>query len=273
MPQGQPCSLHPDQPIAGACDRCGDFGCRICIPNGRSCTKCVPNWQAPKPDLQQIITQVFQDPRWLSKVLGGALCTLFAFLLIPMFVHVGYMMRTAERERTSPGAGLPDWDDLGGLCWSGFKAYVCFLLPTLFLYLLFAVAVGAVIALSGGFSSQGPNPLAIFGILGLELALIGIMFAYGALVPAIQIHYIRSGSVLAGFHLGSIWRIISGHPVDYVVFVLIAFVLYFIATFVGELMCFVGLFFTMPLGLYIESIYLGRYCAWLDSLEPPPSSV
>jgi len=43
--------------------------------------------------------------------------------------------------------------------------------------------------------------------------------------------------------------------------------LYMLSTIVGELLCFVGLFATLPFGLYVHGHYLGRHVAWLDAQE------
>jgi hypothetical protein len=267
---GQPCPLHPALAIQGACDRCGDFGCPECIPTGRSCTRCVPNWAVPKPDISKAVTEVFQDPAWGWKVASGGLCMLLGIFLLPTFILLGYHLRIARRQREAPGAGLPEWDELGSLCWNGFKGYVCFMLPLVFVYAAIVTAFVGVMFATGGFaakSSGPPPPVAIFMIIGMELGIIAFFFAYGALVPAIQIEHLRTGSVLAAFHVRALWRIIAGHPVDYVFFALIAFALYFVSTLVGEMLCLVGMFFTMPIGLYVEGHYLGRYAAWLDSVD------
>src|SRR5208282_203011 len=103
MIENRPCSVHPDLAVVGACDRCGDFGCRECLPNGKTCTKCAPGRIVAQPDVTRVLKWVFQDPRWISKVLIGAACFFFFWLLfVPLFILQGYGIRIARRERVAP---------------------------------------------------------------------------------------------------------------------------------------------------------------------------
>lgn len=267
---GQPCPLHPSLPLAGACDRCGDFGCAQCLPNGRTCLNCVPHWNVEKPDISKTFAEVFQDPRWGWKAAGGALCLLTSFFFIPMFILMGYHARIARQQRERPRPGLPEWDGLGSLAWEGFKSYLAVSLPMIVLYMGLGIGMGVlmlVVAPPGSKPPAQPPPAFVIGMVGMVVAFYAAIFAYALVMPVVQVQYMRSGSVVSAFHFRALWKIVRDHPVDYLIFFVITVVLYFVSTIVGELMCLVGLFFTMPLGLYIQGHYLGRYVAWLDAAE------
>jgi hypothetical protein len=263
MPIGQPCSIHGHLPVISACDRCGDFGCRECIPTGRTCTKCIPGGEVLKPDLGRSFNVAWKDPRVGSKVGWGALCLLGSIFLVPAFILMGYHTRIARREREQPQSVLPEWDGVGELFVDGFKAYLALCLPLLVLYALFGAGLGLLFAVSlPGAGPRGapaqPPPLFFVAMVLGALLFYGAIFVHMALTPAIQVQYLRTGSVLSAFHLGALWRIIATRPFDYFLFLVIGFVLY-----MGS--AIVGLFATMPFALYLEGLYLGRYTAWLDA--------
>jgi hypothetical protein len=146
-------------------------------------------------------------------------------------------------------------------------------LPLMLAYVFIGCVVGAVIFAAapaagsgGGRGANGPPPLFLASIVFMEFGIFALIMAYAALVPAIQIQHLRTGSVLAAFHFREVWQIIRSHPVDYIMFIVVGFALYIGASLLGEIMCFVGLFFTVPLALYVEGVFLGRYCAWLDAV-------
>ena len=73
--------------------------------------------------------------------------------------------------------------------------------------------------------------------------------------------------VLAGFDLRSLWHTISVRPFDYFLLFVCAFAIQFIGNLAGELLCFVGLFATIPWSLYTDGHFIGRTWAWNDSLD------
>ena len=56
---------------------------------------------------------VFDDPRWLPKILVGGLFYLLGFLLIGFFFIMGYQARLARNVIAGVQNPLPEWDDLG----------------------------------------------------------------------------------------------------------------------------------------------------------------
>ena len=269
MNQGRPCAVHPDQPIVGACDRCGDFGCRDCIPRGKSCLRCVPTPLVPQPDIGKVFGFVFQDPRWVSKVLMGSGCLLLSFLIVPLFLLHGYAIRVARRARTTPDGPLPEWDDLGSLLWDGFKCWLVTFLPMMALYMVLAAAMAALVGIciaAGAANGSGPPIALIVGVVVMMLGFYaGIFFLY-LLGPAIAVVYLDTGSVLSAFHFRALWKVVVERPIDYLLCFIISLAILFLATIAGELALLVGLLFTMPWMFMTLGYYLGRWSAWQESL-------
>ncbi len=264
------CAVHPELPVVATCNRCGDFGCTLCLPDGRRCTKCAPAWPVDKPDLGAAFKWAFQDPDYVSKILIGAACIFFSFFLIPIFMLLGYHLEIARRERAAPQQRLPDWSDWGRFFWDGLKFYFCIVFVVLAIELVFMVVVVAVvliIALAG--NAGGGAGAVVGGLLGLGaiLALIPVSLAIGYAFPALQIEYLRTGSVFAGFHFGRIWSIVAHRPGDYFMLFLGAFVTRLIANLVGQILCLIGILVTSPWALYTEGWLVGRYWAWLDRMD------
>ncbi len=271
MAIGQPCAHHGQLPVVGACDRCGDFGCKTCIPTGRSCIRCAPLGDIEKPDFGKSINFLKDDPRWGSKVAMGAACFLGMVFIAPLFILMGYHARIARREREGVKGGLPEWDGVGELFIDGFKSYLALFLPLLVLYFLmfggiFVVAF-ATMPPAGTRGGGQPPPLFMAATIFSVLVIYGFVFLHSFLTPAIQVEYIRTGSVLSGFHVGALWRIVASHPFDYFILFVIGFVLYMLSTLVGYLLCLIGIFATIPAAIYVQGHYLGRYCAWLDAVD------
>jgi hypothetical protein len=270
MLDGRPCSLHPELSVVAACNRCGDFGCTLCLPDGRRCLRCAPSWPVEKPDLGVAFKWVFQDPDYVSKILVGAACVVFSFFLVPIFILLGYHLEVARRERQAPQQRLPEWSDWGRYAWDGLKFYFCIFLLVMAIELVFfavVIAVIAIVALAG--SAGGGAGAVIGGLIGLAavLTLLPVSLAIAYAFPALQLEYLRTGSVGAGFHVGNIWRIVSQRPGDYFMLWVSQFVTRFLGNFVGQLLCLVGVVLTAPWVLYTEGWLLGRYWAWLDRVE------
>jgi hypothetical protein len=283
----QTCTVHPAASIVGACERCGDFGCRDCIPGGRFCVRCVPapafggTGYAEKLDLGKAFNWVFKDPDWVSKVLAGAACLLLSFFLVPALLLFGYHLRIARRERQQPQGMLPAWDDWGSLAVDGIKLYVTIMLPVLLIefvvFVLVAIFIGIMVAVgagSGSGSGSGPNAaaqvgviLGMFGFFGAILLVIPMALLFAYAWPALQLQYLRTGSMLSGLQFRAIWRLMSKYPGPYFELFIGGFAARFVANLLGQLLCLIGILATTPWALYTEGYMLGRYWAWLDAQD------
>lgn len=267
---------HHAEPIRRVCQRCGDFGCPKCFAgDGPLCIRCAPAG-VPKPiDFGDSLGWVFKSPGWGWKVAGGAACVLFSFLILPMFALLGYELRIAREVRRDPKSLLPEWDEPFSLIWDGLKLWLVFMIPLFLLYIAMAaviVLVAAVMAAAGAGSSGG-RPSDAFavafglGFMGFFLLMIPLALIVAYVAPAARVEYLRSGSVLSGLHLGSLWRMISTKPGEYFMFFICGFIARILAGFVGQLLCLVGIFATAPWAAYTEGHLIGRFWSILDARD------
>jgi energy-coupling factor transport system substrate-specific component len=71
-------------------------------------------------DLGEALTFVIRSDRWVRKLLAGAACVLFSWLVVPFLLLIGYTVRIARVVRSGSGA-LPPWDHPWQLIKDGFK--------------------------------------------------------------------------------------------------------------------------------------------------------
>ncbi len=118
---------------------------------------------------KQAFTLIFEDDKWLLKVLIGVLYSLFSLLIIPMVIVFGYQVEIVEKVIRKE-QGLPEWNNSGQKIKKGASVLFIFILlglPTLALTIPF------------------PNmAMSIFILLGSLL-----------LTPIVIIQYARTGSI------------------------------------------------------------------------------
>ncbi len=83
---------------------------------------------------KQAFTFIFEDEKWLSKVLIGIGLTLISILVIPMFISLGYLIEIAEKVIRKE-KGLPEWNNWGQKILKGLTAMV------LWLFLVIPIAI------------------------------------------------------------------------------------------------------------------------------------
>src|SRR5947209_4348294 len=83
-----------------------------------------PPPSGPSFDFLKPLTFVFDDPRWIQKVLIGGLFIIASFILIGVFFIFGYMARLARNVIRGDQYPLPEWDDLGEYFSEGVKLFV-----------------------------------------------------------------------------------------------------------------------------------------------------
>src|SRR5688572_8350317 len=77
----------------------------------------------PQFDFGKPFTFVFEDPRWMTKILLGGLFYLAGFLLVGWFFILGYLARVARNVIQGHDRPLPEWDDLGAFFAEGLRLF------------------------------------------------------------------------------------------------------------------------------------------------------
>lgn len=278
------CATHPLELISGRCTGCGQPGCRRCLVAGPRCRDCPAPEEAAagedaagedaagdvsaasdaKPlDLTDPIgaaRYATEGDDWLGKHVVGAVLFAFCWLLIPLYLLLGYQVRIAKQQHADPGRdGLPGFDGLGGLFLSGAKHALALSLPVLVSIVALASPI-VVFALVGG--RAGAQAGVLWGLV-LWVWVVVLSLAYPLVMPAIELRYLRTQSVWAGFDVRGLWEEMAGRPTDYVMLSLYYWVLGSLGL-LGGVACGVGVVATMPWGIYACGCLLGRYMALQD---------
>lgn len=201
-----------------------------------------PLQASPQFDFGKPFTYVFDDPRWVQKILVGGLFYLLGFLIIGWFFIFGYVAQTARNIIVGEPRPLPEWEDLGGFFSEGarlFGVMLVFVLPILVVVMMIMIPAGIISAVDNeGLQALSSGMAGCLSCLMVPISLAMMFFVPGSLLFAVVEQ--RFG---AAFELGRIWAFIRENVGNY----LLAVVIYFIARFLGgfgvALLC-IGVIFT-----------------------------
>jgi len=212
-------------------------------------------------DIGKSFGYVFEDKKWIEKVLIGGLVSLVP-ILGPLLI-MGYGITVVRNVRNHKPDPLPAWDDWGEKIIDGLKLLVIYFvwsLPLVVLYFLMLLPL----ALAGD-SDAGNAVGSIFVTCFSCLA-----FLYGIVVwlamPGITIKYAERGEISDGFKVGEILDFTKQHLGQIIIVALVSWVVYMIAGLVGLLLCFVGLIFTSFWGMLVQYHMIAQI-----GLEPAPA--
>jgi len=201
-------------------------------------------------DIGRAFNYVFQDPRWITKIVIGAV-----LVLIPIFgwfAVFGYSLRVIRNIVGGSDLPLPEWDDIGAMFVDGIKAFVVGIvwsIPAILISIIFSLADNIFLSCLSSIISALTN----------------------AFILAAIVSFARTGNIADGLQFqASINRVMSNLG-DYIIIFLLSFVLAIIAG-AGIILCGVGILFTI---FYVTLVnaHLGSQ-AWLRSTggaEAPPT--
>ena len=195
-------------------------------------------------EIGKAFSYVFEDEKWINKVLIGALFTLLSVIIIGMFFVLGYAVQTIRNVAEGNPRPLPEWDNLGDKLGKGFSLFVVMFIYALPLIVIILCTTVPANIISGTAGDNG----AASGLAGF-LSLIGgcLTFIYEILLalifPAILVRFATTGSISACFQFGQIISFITANIGNYIIVVLLSIVAYIIAG-LGVIACIVGVFVT-----------------------------
>ena len=207
-------------------------------------------------DFIKALTFITEDPRWKEKVIIGAALALFAPLIVPTLILLGYALRLTQSIRDGQRAMLPEWDDWSGDLVRGFKLAIVYLiwsLPAVLATIPFFV--GSIMADSDGF-------VRTFGVMIL-VGTACLTFIYGIFVtlmtPGFVLWFARDEQIQSVLQLSEIFAWTRNHLTEVVLFliavVIANFIFFTVASVVGTLLCLVGLVVTIPLATFVTYLY------------------
>ena len=191
-------------------------------------------------DIGKSIGFVFEDEKWIEKVLIGGLVSLIP--LVGSFLIIGYIVKLVRNVRNGDPKPLPEWTEWGELLVDGFKLFVVYFLWSLplIVILLFAIIPSAMMSNSDGDAST---------FVGLFATCFGcISFLYWIVLtlvsPAILIRFAETGEIGDGLNFNAILTFSKGHIGEIILVVIVGIVISSLASIVGSLLCIIGVIFT-----------------------------
>ncbi|MEJ5241422.1 MAG: DUF4013 domain-containing protein [Anaerolineales bacterium] len=237
-------------------------------------------------DFGKAITYVFEDRRWLTKLLIG---TVITFVPILNFSLPGYFVEIVRRLMRRESEILPEWDNIGKNFMDGLMLWIVQLiygLPMLLLLCLFAVPLLPQL-LSDSVDQDILNTLSGVGLLllvcGVLLLILYSLFL-SFILPALLIQYAQHNTIGACFRFGELRRVISQNAGDYfmlwlgiigisfaisIVFSIVFTVLNFIPC-IGQV---VSILLFLPSGVYLGAVIhhlIGQFAAKTASANTIP---
>lgn len=159
-------------------------------------------------DIEAALRYPLESEDVVRTVAIGGLLSLLGFLIVPLVLLAGYVIRVLDRTMVGDDRP-PAFDDWGGLASTGLRASVIAVA-----YALIPMVVGGGVVLIGtlGLAGPGQGVLAGLGVLGVALGSLlwlGLSLVAGYLAPAALANFAQHRRLGAGFDLGRlvpVWR-------------------------------------------------------------------
>jgi hypothetical protein len=201
---------------------------------------------APRPgnefDFAKPFTFVFEDQRWVNKILMGGLFYLAGFLIIGWFFILGYCARLARNVVAGEAVPLPEWDDLGEFFSEGLRLFavvLVYIVPMIALMGFFIVPL--IMAEASGNRALRELSGGMAGCLACLIMPLSLAIAF--FMPASLLFASVEQRFNAAFDFSRIWPFIKNNIGNY----LLALVVYLIArtlSGVGIVLLCIGVVFT-----------------------------
>lgn len=164
-------------------------------------------------ELGKAFTYIFQDKRWLTKLLLGWLVSIVPIL---NFAFTGYVTKVISNVEGKMEEPLPEWDDFGKKFVIGFFMWVAGIIYSIPIIIVASLSI-IPLALAGDSSSDVVGAL----VAGTGVVVACLIIIYGLLLslllPALNINLARKGTFGSVFQIGEFFRIFRAHTGDYLV--------------------------------------------------------
>jgi hypothetical protein len=219
-------------------------------------------------DIGKTFSYVFEDERWISKVLIGGLVFIVPIL---NFAALGYTLKIAQNVAQGSTRPLPEWGGefgdhfMRGVYWIVIQ--LVYLLPAILLYGVFACVL---IGVGSAASERGSDGAGAFGILSACLlplifvvGIAGAVLAYSGLA-----RYAATNSLSEAFKFAEVIALVRNHIGDWVMLLLVA-ILGGIVAQLGIIACGVGVLFTAFYAQCVNGHALGQLIAKFGLMGNP----
>jgi hypothetical protein len=213
-------------------------------------------------DIGKAFSFVFEDPNWPGKIIIGGVIAIIP--IIGWILVMGYMVAVARNVIRGAPQPLPEWSDFGQLFLDGLYGIVIAFVYALPIIVVSLVTVTPASILSG---DDGGAAVTLASCCFAAFALIYGLLAGWLFVPAALGRYADTGDIMAGLRFGEVLEISRASPVDFLLALIVSWVVGFLAGF-GVILCCVGALFT---GFYAQCVTGHAYGqAYLEAKAKAP---
>lgn len=214
-------------------------------------------------DIGKAFSYVFEDEKWLTKVLIGGL---LVWIPIVNFAVIGYSLKISENVARGVERPLPEWSDFGDLFMRGLYYIIITLVYSIPIILLVCVGGGILGALTGAASAAAESSDSVGAAggaaLGLGLILFYLVIIVLGLLTSLLVYpavarYVATGQLSEAFKFGEVFKMFRSAPGTWIILLLVAILASFIGS-LGGIACGVGALFTLVYARMIDGHALGQ---------------
>jgi hypothetical protein len=219
-------------------------------------------------DIGKAFSYVFEDERWVSKVLIGGLVLLVPILNFAVF---GYMVKAAQNVAQRNPRPLPEWSgQLGDHFMRGLNVFVIYLVYLLPIFVLEGLVFCVTGGLSAGSSRGSDASGAVVGMVGICLfpLIMLLALALAVLIFAAIARYTATNTLSEAFKFG---EVIAGvrRNISPWLMLLLVYILCQIVGGLGVIACGVGVLFTSFYAQCVLGHALGQTVAQQGLMSNP----
>ncbi|MEF8840615.1 MAG: DUF4013 domain-containing protein [Haloarculaceae archaeon] len=158
-------------------------------------------------DIETLVKYPMESEEWIKTVAIGGVASIFAFLVVPLFLVAGYLVR-AIRAGMDGAEEPPVFDEWGELLKQGFVASVIGFVYQLVPIIVVSVFVGgSILAIATG--SDAGAGVGMLGLIGGAFVgwILSLIFGYVGFAGVAN--YAREGTFAAGFDFGVISDVVT----------------------------------------------------------------
>lgn len=159
-------------------------------------------------DISYAVSFIFEDRKWVSKVVLLAIFSFLSFLIVPFVVALGWMLQLAGNVRQGLPRPLPNWDKWDEKVTLGGHVFVAMLLYNLPLIFIYSCSWVIVAGLGGGVLGGGINFLTI--CCALPFSLLYTVIAWPMLATGVS-EYMENGEAGAIYRLIHLWDVVRAN--------------------------------------------------------------
>jgi hypothetical protein len=219
-------------------------------------------------DIAKSFTYVFDDERWVTKLLIAAgillVGVLLGILIIPAILAgallAGYGVEITRRVIRGQSPILPEWDNWGDLIVDGLKVWVIGIVYALPIILV-SLCLGTPAAIIADDAPEFSQLISAFSSC-INL-LWGVVMAF--FMPAAVARFVAKDDLGAAFQFGDVFNLVRDNFATYLLVAIMTWVAGFIGG-LGVIICGLGWLVTAPYASFVTSYLYGQ--GYLEATGP-----